>query len=140
MVSRAERMPNGRVSPHRARMQAVRRKDTAAEMALRKALWRRGLRYRIHLRVADAPPDIVFTRAKVAVFVDGCFWHGCPTHYVAPVNNAEFWRKRLASNQARDAQDTLRLQAGGWKVLRFWECQILGDTDVVVARIAAEVA
>jgi DNA mismatch endonuclease (patch repair protein) len=114
-------------SPHRSRMQAVRRRDTAAEMLLRKALWNQGLRYRVHIRVAEAPPDIVFTRAKVAIFVDGCFWHGCPTHYVAPVNNAEFWRNRLASNEARDA-------------LRFWECEVRREIDSVVSQIASEVA
>jgi DNA mismatch endonuclease (patch repair protein) len=87
--------------------------------------------------VAGAPPDVVFPRAKVAIFVDGCFWHGCPEHYSAPVNNAEFWRKRLAQNQDRDARDTLRLQAAGWIVLRFWECEIRSDIASVVARVKA---
>lgn len=116
-------------------MQAVRRKDTAAELHLRRALWRAGLRYRVHLRVAGAPPDLVFTRAKVAIFVDGCYWHGCPRHYNPPKSNGVFWRNRLSQNQSRDARDTLRLQAAGWVVLRFWECEVLRQTDEVVTRV-----
>jgi DNA mismatch endonuclease (patch repair protein) len=121
-------------------MRKVRRRDTGAEMCLRRALWKVGLRYRTNLPVAGATPDVVFTRAKVAVFVDGCFWHGCPTHYVAPVNNAEFWRKRLTQNQTRDARDTLRLEAAGWTVLRLWECEVLRRTEDAVARVRAEVS
>lgn len=127
--------PDADPSPHRRRMQAVKRKDTAPEMLLRRALWRAGLRYRVHQKVARTTPDLTFTRAKVAVFVDGCFWHGCPVHYVAPVNNAEFWRRRLAQNQARDARDTLRLQAAGWTVLRFWECEVRKAPSGLVGRV-----
>lgn len=133
-------MAENRESPHRARMQAVRRKDTAAELHLRRALWRAGLRYRVHLRVAGTPPDLVFTRAKVAVFVDGCYWHGCPRHYVPPKSNESFWIKRLAQNQNRDARDTLRLQAAGWAVLRFWECEVLRQTEEVVASVKEAVS
>jgi DNA mismatch endonuclease (patch repair protein) len=121
-------------------MKAVRREDTAAELHLRRALWRAGLRYRIHLPTAGTKPDVVFTRARVAIFVDGCFWHGCPIHYKAPVNNAEFWRKRLLSNQNRDARDTLRLERAGWTVMRFWECDVRRETERVVASIRAEAA
>ena len=121
-------------------MRRVRRKDTAAELLLRKALWRVGLRYRKHLRVARSTPDIVFLGRKVAVFVDGCFWHGCPFHYVAPVRNSDFWQRRLRENQTRDARDELRLQSAGWTVLRIWECEIVADPVAVVGRVKAAVS
>jgi DNA mismatch endonuclease (patch repair protein) len=121
-------------------MRRVRRKDTGAELMLRKALWRAGLRYRKHPSVARSTPDVAFLGRKVAVFVDGCFWHGCPLHYVAPVNNAEFWRRRLRQNQERDARDDLRLQSAGWTVLRFWECEIVADPVAVVTRVKAAVS
>lgn len=123
-----------------ARMRRVRRKDTSAELTLRKALWGAGLRYRKHPRVARSTPDVAFPRRKVAVFVDGCFWHGCPHHYVAPIRNAEFWRRRLHENQVRDARDELHLQLAGWTVLRFWECEIVTDPAAVVARVEAAVS
>lgn len=116
-------------------MQAVARSGTAPEMTLRKTLWRVGIRYRVNFRVLGTKPDIVIPRAKLAVFVDGCFWHGCPVHYVAPVNNKDFWRTRLTQNQTRDARDTLRLQTEGWTVLRFWECEVLRNTATVLQEI-----
>ena len=120
-------------------MRKVRQRDTGAERELRVALWSAGLRYQKHRRVAGTTPDVVFIGARVAVFVDGCFWHGCPVHYKAPVRNAEFWRDRLRSNQARDARDTLRLQAEGWRVIRVWECDLKRSRGDVVAGILAAV-
>lgn len=120
-------------------MRAIRREGTAVEMKLRRGLWRAGLRYRANFPVAKTKPDVVFTRRKIAVFVDGCFWHGCPRHYTAPVNNAEFWRRRLVRNQSRDAGDTLRLQYAGWTVLRFWECEVNREIDRVVEEVVATV-
>jgi DNA mismatch endonuclease, patch repair protein len=105
------------------------------ELHLRRALWSVGLRYRKHLKVSQTTPDLVFKREHVAVFVDGCFWHGCPRHYKAPIGNAEFWRNRLSTNQTRDARDTLRLQSIGWIVIRVWECELRCELDTVVARI-----
>jgi DNA mismatch endonuclease (patch repair protein) len=116
----------------RARMRAIRRRDTAAELAMRRALWSSGFRYRKNYRVARTTPDVVFLGRRVAVFVDGCFWHGCPRHYKPPLRNSGFWAQRLAKNQARDARDTLRLQSAGWHVLRFWECEIRRDLARVV--------
>jgi DNA mismatch endonuclease, patch repair protein len=105
-------------------MQATRRRDTAPELALRRELHRRGLRYRV-----DAPPihglrrraDILFTRRRLAVFVDGCFFHGCPQHATQPKINFDFWRAKIERNQARDADTNLRLEQAGWSVLRVWE-------------------
>lgn len=106
-------------------MQANRRRDTKPELALRSALHRAGLRYRRDLRL-DLPggrvrPDIVFTRRKVAVFVDGCFWHSCPIHGSRPAVNQSYWSPKLARNVERDARDTALLQNAGWIVIRIWE-------------------
>lgn len=122
-----------------ARMRAVRQQDTGAEVRLRRALWQKGLRYRKQVRVAGTKPDIVFGGARVAIFVDGCFWHGCPQHYVAPVRNSAFWRAKLERNQARDMRDTLRLLEADWSVLRFWECEIDDELDRVVQDVIVAV-
>lgn len=106
------------------RMAHYPRKDTTPEMAIRREVHRRGLRYRVDASLPAIPrrrADLLFTRAKVAVFVDGCFWHGCPQHGTQPKNNGSWWECKLAGNQARDADTNDRLQAEGWTVLRFWE-------------------
>jgi DNA mismatch endonuclease (patch repair protein) len=126
-------------SPHRSRMQAVGRANTDIEARLRAALRRAGLRYRTNARVEDTKPDIVFQSARVAVFVDGCFWHGCPRHYVAPVGNAQFWRDRLKRNVARDSRDARRLRRAGWAVVRVWGCRVRKELDAVVVRVARTV-
>lgn len=107
-----------------ARMSRLRRRDTAPEIAVRRLLHALGLRY----RVAHAVPglrrrtiDVAFTRQRVAVFIDGCFWHGCPQHGTQPRANSEWWRTKIARNKARDADTTEVLNAAGWVVLRFWE-------------------
>ena len=106
-------------------MRANRRVDTGPERALRSALHQRGLRFRKDLRLklaeSSARPDIVFTRAKVAVFVDGCFWHSCPEHGELPKSNRAFWERKLRRNVARDREDDRALVKSGWTVLRFFE-------------------
>lgn len=100
------------------------RRDTRPELALRRELHRRGFRYRI-----DAAPlagvrrraDLVFPGVKVAVFVDGCFWHGCPAHLVWPKANADWWRNKITGNVARDRDTDRRLVEQGWRVVRVWE-------------------
>lgn len=109
----------------RATMLANRRVDTKPERLLRSALHRQGLRFRKDLRL-DLPggrvrPDIVFTRAKVAIFVDGCFWHACPTHGTRPANNAAFWSTKLDGNVQRDRHQDRVLRDAGWRVVRVWE-------------------
>ena len=116
-------------------MKAVRRSDTEPELRLRRSLWRRGLRYRKHPRIADTRPDLAFLGPRIAVFVDGCFWHGCPDHYVAPVNNGVFWREKLKRNKALDRRVTNRLEDDGWLVVRIWECQLSRGLDTVSNRL-----
>jgi DNA mismatch endonuclease (patch repair protein) len=105
-------------------MRANRRRDTQPELAVRRELHRRGLRYRV-----DVPPvrglrcraDLVFTRARVAVFVDGCFWHACPEHGTSPAANGAWWRRKLTANVDRDRRNDRNLSAAGWRVVRIWE-------------------
>lgn len=105
-------------------MRANRGRDTGPELAVRRAIHSMGLRYRVdHPLPVDRRrrADIAFTQAKVAVFIDGCFWHGCPTHGTTPRTNTQFWSQKIAGNRARDADTTALLEANGWIVLRFWE-------------------
>lgn len=104
-------------------MQGNRSRDTSPEIAVRRLLHAAGLRYRLHVALLPdrrRTADIVFTRQRVAVLIDGCYWHGCPDHYTAPKANAAFWREKVERNRARDADTTAKLQASGWTVLRFW--------------------
>lgn len=106
------------------RMAKIRQKGTDAEIALRRELYRRGLRYRVDYEVMKKPrrvADVAFPALKIAIFVDGCFWHGCPVHATWPKQNAEFWREKIKANRLRDADTNLRLSDMGWTVLRFWE-------------------
>lgn len=121
-------------------MRSVGSRNTDLELALRRALWRRGLRYRLGRRIERTRPDLVFPSARVAVFVDGCFWHGCVRHYAPPKTNIGFWAQKLETNVARDARDTARLEAAGWTVLRFWGCQIREDLDAVARTVESSVA
>ena len=103
-------------------MKAARQRDTKAEMLIRRILHAKGLRYRVDFSVLEKPhrrADIAFTRAKLTVFIDGCFWHGCPLHGTWPKHNAAFWRNKIETNQARDRDTNERLQVLGWKVLLF---------------------
>lgn len=119
-------------------MSRIRGKNTKPEVKIRKALWRKGVRYRIHYKLVGRP-DIVFIRKRIAVFIDGCFWHGCPEHGVRPKSNADFWKKKIQKNIERDKIVNGKLIEEGWAVLRFWEHEIKADIDSVVARIIKEV-
>ncbi len=105
-------------------MQAIRNRDTAPERRLRSLLHGRGLRYRVAARpLADVrwTADLVFRRSRVAVFIDGCFWHGCPEHFKMPARNVDYWTAKFARNRRRDAEFDDLLAAAGWKVVRVWE-------------------
>jgi DNA mismatch endonuclease (patch repair protein) len=108
----------------RATMRANRGRDTGPELAVRRALHAMGLRYRVdHPLPFDRRrrADILFPKARVAVFIDGCFWHGCPEHGTSPRSNAEFWRTKIERNRERDRDTSARLEEAGWVALRFWE-------------------
>lgn len=120
-------------------MRAVRQRDTDVEMALRRVLWRSGMRYRVHRRIGQTRPDVCFVGRRVAVYVDGCFWHGCPDHYTAPRGNADFWKRKLRVNRDRDRRNTVALRSEGWTVLRFWACEVKSDVEGVAAKIKTTV-
>ena len=115
-------------------MARVRSKDTEPEMVLWKALWKSGLRYRLRLGLPGTP-DLAFFGRKVAIFIDGCFWHSCPEHYTCPVQNAEFWSRKIERNLCRDRKANQNLADLGWSVIRIWEHEIPQDLDSVVRRI-----
>jgi DNA mismatch endonuclease, patch repair protein len=104
-------------------MQGNRSQDTRAEVALRQALHRRGLRFRKNFRPAPGLPrvDVLFSRARLAVFLDGCFWHRCPEHGVSPKTNSPYWQAKLDRNVARDKRNDADLAEAGWQVMRIWE-------------------
>ena len=112
----------------RRQMSRQRRTGTAPEVALRRELHARGLRFRVNMRLTSARPDVVFTRARVAVFLMGDFWHSCPQHGTRPKANAGWWADKLAANVARDERQRVQLQDDGWQVVWVWECE-----DPVVA-------
>jgi len=122
-----------------ARMVRQRRRDTRPELAIRRLLHARGMRYRV-----DAPlpgmrrrADLVFSSARVAVFVDGCFWHGCPEHGTQPKHNAAWWANKIAVNAERDRDTDRRLAADGWTVLRVWEHEAPETAAAQIAQIVA---
>ncbi len=120
------------------RMQRVRQKNTSAESALRSRLHALGLRYRIQVPILAKPrrvSDIVFAAPRVVVFVDGCFWHGCPEHGTWPKQNAEFWRTKIIANQARDRDTDARLRADGWAVVRIWAHEAPKEAALRIAEI-----
>jgi DNA mismatch endonuclease, patch repair protein len=104
-------------------MRATRTRDTPAELALRLALQKHGVRYRVDYKLPGtrSRADIAFTRRRIAVFVDGCFWHGCPDHGTWPKTNEAWWKTKISANRARDILIGNRLRETGWAVLRFWE-------------------
>lgn len=116
-------------------MSKVRSRNTKPEVLLRKALWQAGYRYRLTSRL-PGKPDIVYPRARLAVFVDGCFWHCCPIHGTHPQTNAKFWREKLQANVSRDLEITRKLKELQWKVIRVWEHEIEQDVERVVQKIA----
>ncbi len=120
------------------RMSRTAQRDNSRERSLRKELHRRGLRFRLHRKVEGSRRtiDIAFTGAKIAVFVDGCFWHGCPEHGTWPKNNADWWRAKIETNIRRDRDTNRRLAEAGWCVVRVWEHE---DITVAADRIEQEI-
>lgn len=130
-------------SDSRHRMARVRQLDTDAELALRQEMYRIGLRYRVGYQVLKNPrriADVAFPGRKIAVFVDGCFWHGCPEHATWPKRNAEFWRQKIEANRQRDTDTNAKLEAIGWTVLRFWSHESPIKAAELIARVVADTA
>ena len=114
-------------------MARIRGRDTKPEMLLRSALHRLGLRFRVNKRIEGIRADIVFGPSRVAVFVDGCFWHGCRRHGALPKTNQSYWMPKLAENVRRDRRQRARLKRAGWKVIKVWEHEC--ETDAIRKRI-----
>lgn len=112
------------------RMSRLRRRDNERELSLRRALHAEGFRFRVTYPVPGARRrtiDIAFTRRRVAVFLDGCFWHGCPAHGTDPRSNSAWWAQKIAANRARDADTDEHLASLGWRVVRIWEHEDLRE-------------
>lgn len=120
-------------------MSRIKGSDTGPELLVRNQLWHRGLRYRLHYALPGRP-DIVFPRERIAVFIDGCFWHRCPIHFTKPATNASTWEAKIAGNVERDRTIDACLKSEGWEVLRYWEHQVNENVTSVVAQIAKKVA
>ena len=124
----------GTSTPASSRMARQRTRDTGPELALRRDLHRRGMRYRVGYPVPGNPRrsiDIAFVGIRLAVFVDGCFWHGCPTHGTWPATNPQWWRDKIEANRARDADTDRLLGEHGWVSLRLWEHEVATAADRV---------
>jgi DNA mismatch endonuclease (patch repair protein) len=122
-------------------MKVTRQRDTAAEVALRRVLHSRGLRFRVDREVLPGirrRADIVFVTAKVVVFVDGCFWHSCPRHRTSPKANAAWWAEKLATNRRRDTRTNRQLRKAGWRVERVWEHETPAAAAVRITRLVKE--
>ena len=121
----------------RRTMVANRRRDTAIEVAVRRRLHRAGLRYRVDYAPDPSQrrrrADIVFPKLRIAVYIDGCFWHGCPEHYTPPKSNTEYWQPKIVRNRARDAETNESLRSLGWTVLRYWEHE---GADAIAGAVA----
>ena len=115
-------------------MSQIKGRDTKPEILLRKTLWAMGLRYRLKTKVTGKP-DLVFAGIKIAVFVDGCQWHSCPTHWVRPKSHTEFWDAKFEKNRNRDVAVNGLLKEQGWTVLRFWEHEVEKHRAAVAYRI-----
>ena len=107
-------------------MAAIKGKDTKPEMIVRKYLFSKGLRYRLHVKSLPGKPDLVLPKYKTVIFINGCFWHGhegCK-YYRMPKSNTEFWESKITNNKNRDCQNEIKLEELGWRVIRIWECKI----------------
>jgi DNA mismatch endonuclease, patch repair protein len=119
-------------------MAGIRTRDTAPELALRRALWAAGIRgWRCNRKDLPGRPDLAFSRAKLAIFVDGAFWHGHPSKFVSG-KSGPFWDEKISRNQARDRAVNQELASCGWRVLRLWDFEINRDLGATTARVIDE--
>jgi DNA mismatch endonuclease (patch repair protein) len=116
-------------------MSRIRSKNTSPELVLGTALTERGIEFTSQTATKAGHPDIVLDEPKVAIFIDGCFWHGCPDHYVRPRSKIEFWAAKLTENLLRDRSQTLTLENSGWKVLRVWEHEVFTELEEILEKL-----
>jgi DNA mismatch endonuclease (patch repair protein) len=116
-------------------MKRVKGKNSEAERPLRAALHAEGLRFRLHRRIVGITADVVFPGEKIVVFVDGCFWHGCPKHATFPKSNQGYWLPKLKENKSRDKRQSTRLRKEGWTVIRLWGHECLPPAPGAITRI-----
>jgi len=119
-------------------MARIRKHDTRPEMILRKALWSCGIRYRLRYKLTGSP-DLVIVGLRLAIFVDGCFWHRCPIHYRAPKSNLDYWLPKIDRNTKRDQRVNAELAETGWSVLRLWEHEVRNDSAAAVERVVESI-
>jgi len=139
--SRDKRSPLPKSAAVSKVMSANKAKNTKPELSLREILWKNGLKgYRLNYRKIPGKPDIVYVSKKVAIFVNGCFWHRCPhCNYSLPKHNTEFWENKFEKNIARDIKKNEQLSLLGWKSLTVWECELKSDINRVVTEIQKEI-
>ncbi len=118
-------------------MSSIKSKNTNPELLLRKYLWNHGIKgYRLHWKKVPGKPDIAFVRKKLAIFVNGCFWHRCPKcNPSTPKHNSEFWKIKFNKNKKRDVLKSVELKNLGWKVMTIWECELKTDVEKIVDKI-----
>ena len=116
-------------------MSSIRGKNTKPEMTLRKILWARGFRYRIHDKTVFGKPDISNKSKKLAIFVDGCFWHGCSRCYKEPSTNREFWRNKISNNKKRRVKVKKELRKENWNVIEIWEHEIVKNPNTILEKM-----
>ena len=132
-------MDNLTKAHRRKNMQNIRSNNTKMEYAVRSKLHREGLRFRIHYKKLVGKPDIVFLTSKIVVFLDSCFWHVCPYHFIKPKSNLKYWSPKLKRNKERGLEVNKILRKDGWIVLRFWEHQVKKDIDKIINKIEKKV-
>ncbi len=118
-------------------MGQIRAWDTAPELAVRSYLWAHNVRYKLRQLIGHTRPDLAWKNKMVAVFIDGCFWHGCPVHCRRPATRQDYWNPKIDGNMRHDIETTALLRSRGWKVLRFWEHEVKGNIDNVGFQILA---
>lgn len=123
-------------------MSANKAKNTKPEIAFRKALWHAGIKgYRLNWKKAPGRPDITFPGKKIAIFINGCFWHRCPNcNYPLPKHNTDFWKNKFARNVQRDAMKILELEKLGWQTITIWECEIKAQLPKIVEKLLKKIA
>lgn len=122
----------------RKTMRGNRGSNTKPELLLRRELWKSGMRgYRVNVRTLPGKPDVVFTKRKLAIFVHGCFWHGCTKceNYRTPKTNSEFWSAKLRANKERDARAEADLVAAGYRVVTLWECELESNRQSCISQV-----